>query len=71
MLKTVLLVNHYIYGNVIVKMIYFFLHSISDLLFLHGINDLLFLHGISIRTIGFLPAIENFFTHKDRILTLL
>ena len=33
MLKIVLLVNHYIYGTVIVKMIYFFLHGISDLLF--------------------------------------
>ena len=61
MLKTVLLVNHYIYGTVIVKMIYFFLH---------GISDLLFLHGISIRTIGPFPAIENFSSHKDRILTL-
>ena len=31
MLKTVLLVNHYIYGTVIVKMIYFFLQGIRTI----------------------------------------
>ena len=55
MLKTVLLVNHY-------------RDCENDLHFLHGISDLLFVHDI--RTIGLLPANENFSSHKDRILTL-